>query len=136
MKLLQLTTEECSTRLLPWTLQWYLFGTICISPALRGLRSLWRGGLLGCLYLQWLGLPMVMAQGPCYSPFITRLLVHRPCDVGQDARPIHNGSGLFAPIPCGGDRPKKCAGTPPAPLCWPWTTDRPISRFSFLTLRL
>jgi hypothetical protein len=26
-------------------------------------------------------------------------------DQGQDARPIHNG--LFAPIPCGGDRPKK-----------------------------
>jgi hypothetical protein len=25
-----------------------------------------------------------------------QLLVHRPCDVGQDARPIHNG--LFAPI--------------------------------------
>jgi hypothetical protein len=25
--------------------------------------------------------------------------------------------------------------TPQAPLCWPWTTDRPISRFSFLTLR-
>ena len=47
--------------------------------------------------------------------------------------PIHNG--LFAPIPCGGDRPKKCTGTSPAPLCWPWTTDRPISRFSFLTLR-
>jgi hypothetical protein len=21
--------------------------------------------------------------------------------------------------------------TPPAPLCWPWTTDRPISRFRF-----
>jgi hypothetical protein len=26
-----------------------------------------------------------------------QLLVHRPCDVGQDARPIHNG--LFAPAP-------------------------------------
>jgi hypothetical protein len=62
-----------------------------------------------------------------------QLLVHPPCDVGQDARPIHNG--VFAPIPCGGDRPKKCTGTPPAPLCWPWTTDPPISRFSFLTLR-
>jgi hypothetical protein len=59
-----------------------------------------------------------------------QLLVHRPCDVGQDARQI---DGLFAPIPCGGDRPKKCTGTPPAPLCWPWTTDRPTSRFSFLT---
>jgi hypothetical protein len=62
-----------------------------------------------------------------------QFLVHRPCDVGQDARPIYNG--LFAPIPCGGDRPKKYTGTPPAPLCWPWTTDRPIIRFSFLTLR-
>jgi hypothetical protein len=38
-----------------------------------------------------------------------QLLVHRPRDVGQDARPIHNG--LFAPIPCGGDRPKKCTGS-------------------------
>jgi hypothetical protein len=36
--------------------------------------------------------------------YAQQLLVHRPCDVGQDARPIHNG--LFAPIPCGGDRPK------------------------------
>jgi hypothetical protein len=62
-----------------------------------------------------------------------QLLVHRPCDVGQDARRIHNG--VFAPIPCGGGRPKECTGTRPAPLCWPWTTDRPISRFSFLTLR-
>jgi uncharacterized ParB-like nuclease family protein len=34
-----------------------------------------------------------------------QLLVHRSCDVGQDACPTHNG--LFAPIPCGGDRPKK-----------------------------
>ena len=58
-----------------------------------------------------------------------QLLVHRLCEVGQDARPIHNG--LFAPIPCGGDRPKKCTETPPAPLCWPPTTDRPISRFIF-----
>src|SRR5712671_7632554 len=66
--------------------------------------------------------------GPIFVPG-QQFLVHRPCDVGQDARPIHNG--LFAPIPCGGDRPKKCTGTPPAPLCWPWTTDR----FSFLTLR-
>jgi hypothetical protein len=48
-------------------------------------------------------------------------------------RPIHNG--LFAPIPDGADRLKKCTGTPLAPLCWPPTTDRPISRFSFLTLR-
>jgi hypothetical protein len=62
-----------------------------------------------------------------------QLLVHRPCEVGQDARPIHNG--LFAPISCDDDRPKKYTGMPPAPLCWPWITDRPISRFSFLTLR-
>ncbi len=34
-----------------------------------------------------------------------QLLVHRPCDVGQDACPIHNG--LFAPILGGGDRPKE-----------------------------
>jgi hypothetical protein len=33
--------------------------------------------------------------------YAQQLLVHRPCDVGQDARPIHNG--FFAPIPCGGD---------------------------------
>jgi hypothetical protein len=30
--------------------------------------------------------------------------------------------------------PKKCTGTPPAPLCCPWTTGRPISGFGFLTL--
>ena len=36
-----------------------------------------------------------------------QLLVHRPCDVGQDARPIHNG--LFAPIadPSWGRSPQK-----------------------------
>jgi hypothetical protein len=41
------------------------------------------------------------------APAITAIatfIIERPCDVGQDARPIHNG--LFAPIPCGGDRPK------------------------------
>jgi transposase len=39
-----------------------------------------------------------------YSFSGRQLLVHRPCDVGQDGRPIPNR--LFAPIPCGGDRPK------------------------------
>jgi hypothetical protein len=32
------------------------------------------------------------------------LLVHRPCEVSQDAYPTHNGR--CAPIACGGDRPK------------------------------
>jgi hypothetical protein len=69
--------------------------------------------------------------GPIFVPS-QQLLVHRPCDVGQDARPIHNG--VFAPPPCGGDRPKS-TGTPPPRLCGPRTTDRPTSRFSLLTLR-
>jgi hypothetical protein len=45
-------------------------------------------------------------------------------------------SSLFAPIPCDDDRTENCTGTPPAPLCWPCITDRPINRFSFLTLRV
>jgi hypothetical protein len=62
-----------------------------------------------------------------------QLLAHRPCDVGQDARPIHNG--LFAPIPVVPIAKKKMYRNTSGPLCWPWTTDRPFSRFSFLTLR-
>jgi hypothetical protein len=59
-----------------------------------------------------------------------QLMIHRPCDVGQDARPIHNVP--FAPIPAIAPN----TGTPPAPLCWPRTTDGPISRFRFLTYEL
>ena len=47
-----------------------------------------------------------------------QLLVHRPGDVGQDVRPIHNGP--LAPTVRRGviDRPqKKSTGRPPAPLC-------------------
>jgi hypothetical protein len=54
-------------------------------------------------------------------------------DVGQDACPTHNG--LFAPIPCGGDRPKNVPERLRHRYAGPWTTDRPINRFSFLTLR-
>jgi hypothetical protein len=47
--------------------------------------------------------------------------------VGQDACPI-----LRRPLWWGS--PQKNTGTPPAPLCWPWTTDRPINRFRFFNL--
>ena len=33
------------------------------------------------------------------------------------------------------DRPQKPTRWPPAPLYWPWITDRRLGRFSFLTLR-
>jgi hypothetical protein len=48
---------------------------------------------------------------------------------------IFRGSLRDAPTdPLWWRSPQKCTGTPPAPLCWPWTIDRPISRCSFLTL--
>jgi hypothetical protein len=76
-------------------------------------------------------------KGGCdLNDFLARLtksarfrgLVHRPCDVGQGACPIPNG--LFAPILCGGDRPKN---VPERRHRYAGLTDRPINRFSFLT---
>src|SRR5207302_6168002 len=51
-------------------------------------------------------------------------------------RPIHNGPFARRDRRTGViDRPKRCTGPPPEPLCWPWITDRLLGRFSFLTIR-
>ena len=82
-----------------------------------------------------LGLQDAVFGGKIFVPR-QQLLVYRPHDVGQDARPIHNGPFARSDRRTGViDRPKKCNGPPPEPLCWPWITDRLLGRFSFLTIR-
>ena len=66
--------------------------------------------------------------------FCAQLLVHRPRDIGQDARPIHNGS------PCA-DRPRRRSQQnvpdwPPAPLHTVVDSQPEFpARFGFLTIR-
>ena len=80
-----------------------------------------------------LGLQDAVFGGQIFVPR-QQLLVHRPGDVGQDARPIHNGP-LTPIVRDIIDRPKKCTRRPPATLCLPSISDRLLSCFSFLTLR-
>jgi hypothetical protein len=75
--------------------------------------------------------PCGLAPGRICCAFVSghQLLVHRPCDAGQHARPIHKRPLRADPL--WWRSPKNCTGTPPPPLCWPCATDRPTAVLVF-----
>ena len=86
--------------------------------AAQAMTDLAERGSLGVRELQppvQLGLQDAVFGGQIFVPR-QQLLVHRPRDVGQHARPIHNGP--LAPAARNGviDRAKKCTEPPPPSL--------------------
>ena len=86
--------------------------------AAQAMTDLAERGSLGVRELQplvQLGLQDAVFDGRVFVPR-QQLLLHRPRDVGQHARPIHNGP--LDPTARNGviDRAKKCTGLPPASL--------------------
>jgi hypothetical protein len=83
-----------------------------------------------------LALQDVVFRGQIFVPR-QQLLIHRPGNVGKDARPVH--SGPLAPTVVPEWRrhwsPQECARRSAEPLSGPRISDRVLCRFSFLTLR-